>query len=236
MYRQNRLLAVSNVCFGISVLTQRNATHQINALSATHTIQSHLHQFRTSSIWWMLFWHLVRLNCATIGVVVDDIDYLLSMPSLSLSLSLSLSCTTIAHCYANSKSSCHFRIYFILSVRLPSEKCERPLNDVLNGTKMGVNTLFQFIAIRQVNLVETHKQNRFCLNDGENIHFRLSFILPFLSFSLSYFLSLHLINVYAFLSNSSVLVIFSFRIRYNFDIRLKPTDLAVLSILFKNAK
>lgn len=68
--------------------------------------------------------------------------------------------TTIRYCYANvdrereRESSCHFRIKFILSVRFQSEKCENPLNDVLNGAKMGVSTLFQFITIRQVNLVE----------------------------------------------------------------------------------
>lgn len=32
-------------------------------------------------------------------------------------------------------------------------KYEKPLNDVLNDAKMGASTLFQFIAIRQVNLV-----------------------------------------------------------------------------------
>lgn len=32
-------------------------------------------------------------------------------------------------------------------------KCEKPLNIVLNGARMGVSTLFQFIAFRQVNLI-----------------------------------------------------------------------------------
>lgn len=161
-YRQKQLLAVLNVCFDMLKRTKRNETernalNQPKLLSTTsrriyYTITSPpIQNFIDFCNAFLSF--VCCLNCATISVVVDDIDHLLSMSSFG-ALVHHHQPLFVIFMPMQRESSCHFRIKFILRVRFQSEKCENPLNDVLNGAKMGVSTLFQFITIRQVNLVE----------------------------------------------------------------------------------
>lgn len=161
-YRQKQLLAVLNVCFGMLKRTKRNETERnaLNQPKSLSTTSRHiLHYHIATNLELYRFLQCYFIVCVLFKLcdhqrrgrwyrpfVVNVIVWRSRVPSP----------TTIRYCYANAEreSSCHFRIKFILSVRFQCEKCENPLNDVLNGAKMGVSTLFQFITIRQVNLVE----------------------------------------------------------------------------------